>query len=75
VFDQAIAEFDLAHPENERDRDLTRTRSTTSPPTTTTPERPRNAFTGGTISRIAVDVSCEPYLDLERQAVAMLVRE
>jgi hypothetical protein len=32
-------------------------------------------FTGGTIKRIAVDVSGEPYLDLERQAVAMLARE
>ena len=32
-------------------------------------------FTGGTIKRVAVDVSGEPYLDLERQAVAMLARE
>jgi len=32
-------------------------------------------FTGGTIERVAVDVSGEPYLDLERQAVAMLARE
>ncbi len=32
-------------------------------------------FTGGTIKRVAVDVSGEPYLDLERQAVAMLSRE
>ena len=32
-------------------------------------------FTGGTIRRLAVDVSGEPYLDLERQAVAMLSRE
>ena len=32
-------------------------------------------FTGGTIKRLAVDVSGEPYLDLERQAVAMLSRE
>jgi len=32
-------------------------------------------FTGGTIKRLAVDVSGEPYLDLERQAVAMLARE
>jgi arylsulfatase len=34
-----------------------------------------NAFTGGTIKRLAVDVSGEPYLDLERQAAAMLARE
>ncbi len=32
-------------------------------------------FTGGTIRRIAVDVSGEPYVDLEREAQAMLVRE
>jgi arylsulfatase len=32
-------------------------------------------FTGGTIKRLAVDVSGEPYLDLERQAQAMLSRE
>jgi arylsulfatase len=32
-------------------------------------------FTGGTIQRVAVDVSGEPYLDLEREAVAMLMRE
>ena len=29
-------------------------------------------FTGGTIKRVAVDVSGEPYVDLEREAVAML---
>ncbi|MGZ4545953.1 MAG: sulfatase-like hydrolase/transferase [Blastococcus sp.] len=33
------------------------------------------AFTGGTIRRVAVDVSGEPYVDLEREAVAMLSRE
>ncbi|HUZ08965.1 MAG TPA: arylsulfatase [Acidimicrobiales bacterium] len=32
-------------------------------------------FTGGTIKRVAVDVSGEPYADLEREAVAMLSRE
>ncbi len=32
-------------------------------------------FTGGTINRVAVDVSGEPYIDLEREAVAMLMRE
>jgi arylsulfatase A-like enzyme len=32
-------------------------------------------FTGGTIHRVAVDVSGEPYLDLEREAEAMLMRE
>ena len=32
-------------------------------------------FLGGTIKRLAVDVSGEPYFDLERQAEAMLARE
>ena len=32
-------------------------------------------FTGGTIKRVAVDVSGEPYIDLEREAQAMLMRE
>ena len=33
------------------------------------------AFTGGTITRVAIDVSGEPYVDLEREAVAMMSRE
>ena len=33
------------------------------------------SFTGGTIKRVAVDVSGEPYLNLEREAVAMMMRE
>ena len=33
------------------------------------------ASTGGTIHRVAVDVSGDPYLDLEREAVAMMSRE
>jgi hypothetical protein len=32
-------------------------------------------FAGGTITRVAVDVSGEPYLNLEREAVAMMMRE
>ena len=32
-------------------------------------------FTGGTIGRVAVDVSGDPYVDLEREAAAMLARE
>jgi arylsulfatase len=32
-------------------------------------------FTGGTIRRVAVDVSGEAYIDLEREAAAMLMRE
>jgi len=34
-----------------------------------------NRFTGGTIKRVAVDVSGEPYIDLEREAQGMLMRE
>jgi len=33
------------------------------------------AFTGGVIKRVAVDVSGEPYVDMAREAEAMLVRE
>ena len=32
-------------------------------------------FTGGTINRMAIDVSGEPYVDLEREAQLMLMRE
>ena len=32
-------------------------------------------FTGGTIHRVAVDVSGDPYVDLQREAVAMMSRE
>jgi hypothetical protein len=39
------------------------------------PGEPPYRFTGGTIKRVAVDVSGEPYIDLERQAAAMLARE
>ena len=33
------------------------------------------AFTGGTIREVIVDVSGEPYLDLEKEAVALMARE
>ena len=33
------------------------------------------AFTGGTLHRVAVDVSGRPYVDMEREAAAMLARE
>jgi arylsulfatase len=32
-------------------------------------------FTGGLLKRVAIDVSGEPFLDLEREAAAMLARE
>ncbi len=34
------------------------------------PGEPPYAFTGGTINRVAIDVSGDPYLDLEREARA-----
>ena len=34
-----------------------------------------HTFTGGTINRVAIDVSGEPYMDLEREAALMLMRE
>ncbi len=37
-------------------------------------DRP-HAFTGGTIKRVVVDVTGDPYVDLEREAQAMLARE
>jgi arylsulfatase A-like enzyme len=39
------------------------------------PGEPPHRFTGGTINRVAIDVSGEPYLDLEREAALMLMRE
>ncbi|RZU11244.1 arylsulfatase [Kribbella rubisoli] len=39
------------------------------------PGEPPHYFTGGTINRVAVDVSGEPYMDLEREAALMLMRE
>ena len=32
-------------------------------------------FTGGTIKQVIVDVSGEPYVDLEKEAIAMFARE
>ena len=37
-------------------------------------ERPWD-FTGGTIHRVICDVSGEPYLDLEKEAIAMMKRD
>jgi arylsulfatase A-like enzyme len=39
------------------------------------PGEPPYAFTGGTIDRVAVDVSGEPFVDLEREAQLMIMRE
>ena len=33
------------------------------------------AFTGGTMNQVVVDVSGEPFVDLEREAAAMMARE
>jgi arylsulfatase len=39
------------------------------------PGEPPHRFTGGTLKRVVVDVSGEPYVDLAREAAAMLARE
>jgi arylsulfatase A-like enzyme len=39
------------------------------------PGQPPHSFTGGTINLVAIDVSGEPYMDLEREAALMLMRE
>ena len=39
------------------------------------PGAPPYLFTGGVIDRVAIDVSGEPYHDLEREAALMLMRE
>jgi hypothetical protein len=39
------------------------------------PGDPPHRFAGGVIKRVAVDVSGEPYVNLEREAAAMLARE
>ncbi len=39
------------------------------------PGQPPYSFTGGTIDRVAVDVSGEPFIDLEREAQLMIMRE
>jgi arylsulfatase A-like enzyme len=50
-------------------------RDSGAPITSDYPGRPPHRFTGATIKRVVVDVGGEPYLDLEREAVAMLARE
>jgi arylsulfatase A-like enzyme len=50
-------------------------RDSAEPVTDDYPGTPPWPFIGGTIKRVAVDVSGEPYVDLEREAAAMLARE
>jgi arylsulfatase A-like enzyme len=50
-------------------------RDSGEPVTDDYPGAPPHRFTGGTLKRVAVDVSGEPYLNLEREAEAMLIRE
>ena len=51
-------------------------RDSSEPVTTDFPGHGKpHCFIGGTINRVAVDVSGEPYVDLEREAAAMLSRE
>ena len=39
------------------------------------PGEPPYTFPGGTINRVAVDVSGDAYVDLEREAALMIMRE
>jgi arylsulfatase len=39
------------------------------------PGDPPHRFTGGTIDRVGIDVSGDPFVDLEREAALMLMRE
>jgi hypothetical protein len=50
-------------------------RDSGEPVTNDYPGTPPHRFTGGTIKRVAVDVSGEPYVDLEREAAALMMRE
>ena len=50
-------------------------RDTSEPVTGDYPGPHPHEFRGGTIRRVAIDVSGEPYVDLEREAVAMMARE
>jgi len=50
-------------------------RDSLEPVTDDYPGTEPHRFTGGILHRVAVDVSGEPYVDLERAAVAMLMRE
>ena len=50
-------------------------RDSGEPVTADYPGEHPHVFTGGTIRRVAVDVSGDPYIDLEREAAAMLARE
>jgi len=54
---------------------LTAGRDSGAPVTPDYPGESPWAFTGGTLHRIAVDVSGKPFVDLEREAVAMFARE
>jgi hypothetical protein len=46
-----------------------------NPSPRTTPAPAHNSFTGGTFKQVVVDVSGTPYIDLEKEAVAMMSRE
>jgi arylsulfatase len=54
---------------------LTVGRDSGAPVTSDYPGTDPWTFTGGTLRRVAVDVSGEPFLNLEREAQAMLMRE
>jgi arylsulfatase A-like enzyme len=51
------------------------TRNSGEPVTCDCPGDHPHHFTAGTIKRVAVDVSGDPHIDMEREAQAMLTRE
>ena len=50
-------------------------RGSADPITDDFPGQPPYRFTGGTLRRVVIDVTGQPYVDLEREAAAMLSRE
>jgi arylsulfatase len=50
-------------------------RDSGEPVTDDYPGAPPHRFVGGTIKRVAIDVSGEPFIDLEREAAVMMLRQ
>lgn len=68
----------LAHrlvPQPFPELDFTKGQDPGEPITQDYPGEPPYQFAGGVIDRVAIDVSGDPYHDLEREAALMLMRE
>ena len=59
----------------DRAKDSTSAKDPAEPVTDDYPGARPYAFTGGTISQAIVDVSGEQFVDLEKEAIAMMSRE